>query len=243
MSPQPAKEGERQKTGPEKSAYVPCALLFGDSGPILASHQALGERKISSRLALFMNKDCHPYFGAQLVIPHDEGQKMIRLLICRFLATTRSPASSPAERSRALMIRSPCLSGSGSADGGMFDMISKIIYPDVPFKYGPSAEVSLPAQKEGRAIEAFFRGRFAELSPAPSGKLFPIFIQCRGSRVFTDPRTMSKMSKDQVKIALDSLVEAAKAKQVDVSRVVCISPYPANVGLIEKMRNGRRKGS
>ncbi|RGP58862.1 hypothetical protein FSPOR_11744, partial [Fusarium sporotrichioides] len=57
-------------------------------------------------------------------------------------------------------------------------------------------------------------------------------------RAFTDPRTISKMSKDQVKIALDLLVEAAKAKQVDVSRVVCISPYPASVGLIEKMRKG-----
>ncbi|RGP70895.1 DNA helicase, partial [Fusarium sporotrichioides] len=168
MSPQPAKEGERQKTGPEKSAYVPCALLFGDSGPILASHQALGERKISSHLALFMNKGCHPYFGAQLVIPHDEGQKVSEDKGSGVCHTS----SSPAERSRALMIRSPCLSGSGSADG-MFDMISKIIYPDVPFKYGPSAKVSLPAQKEGRAIEAFFRGKFAELSPPVSSPPLP----------------------------------------------------------------------
>ncbi|KAK6715305.1 hypothetical protein SNK04_006238 [Fusarium graminearum] len=100
--------------------------------------------------------------------------------------------------------------------------------------------VDLPAHKEGRAIEAFFRGKFSELSPAPTGKLLPIFVHCKGSRVFTDPRTMSKMSKDQVKIALDLLVEAVKAKNVDVSRVVCITPYAANVGLIEKMRKGRQ---
>ncbi|CVL08874.1 uncharacterized protein FPRN_14657 [Fusarium proliferatum] len=122
---------------------------------------------------------------------------------------------------------------------GMFDMISRIIYPDVPFKYGPGSQVSLPAHKIGRDVDAFFRGKFSELFPAPSGKLLPIFVHCKGSRVFVDKRTMSKRSPDQVKITLDLLAELVKATKVDASRIVCIAPYAANIGLIERMRKGR----
>ncbi|KAG5793069.1 hypothetical protein H9Q69_007878 [Fusarium xylarioides] len=122
---------------------------------------------------------------------------------------------------------------------GMFDMISRIIYPDVPFTYGPSSQVALPAHKIGRDVEAFFRGKFSELSPAPSGKLLPIFVHCKGSRVFTDPRTLSKRSPDQVKITLDLLAQLVQATKIDASRIVCIAPYSANVGLIDKMRRSR----
>ncbi|WXC46458.1 hypothetical protein QX201_006156 [Fusarium graminearum] len=77
MSKQPAEKVESQKTDPRKSEYVACALLFGDAGPILACHEMLGiDKKISSRMALFKNKDCHPYFGVQLTIPRDQGQKV-----------------------------------------------------------------------------------------------------------------------------------------------------------------------
>ncbi|KAF5670263.1 DNA helicase [Fusarium circinatum] len=122
---------------------------------------------------------------------------------------------------------------------GMFDMISRIIYPDVPFKYGAGSQVSLPAHKIGRDVENFFRGKFSELSPAPSGKLLPIFVHCKGSRVFVDKRTMSKRSPDQVKIALDLLAQLVKATKIDPSRIVCIAPYKANIGLIDRMRKGR----
>ncbi|EXM17002.1 P-loop containing nucleoside triphosphate hydrolase [Fusarium oxysporum f. sp. vasinfectum] len=122
---------------------------------------------------------------------------------------------------------------------GMFDMISRIIYPDVPFKYGPGSQVGLPAHKIGRDVEAFLRGKFSALSPSPAGKLLPVFVHCEGSRVFTDPRTLSKRSPDQVKITLDLLAELVRATKIDASRIVCIAPYAANIGLIEKMRKGR----
>lgn len=50
---------------------------------------------------------------------------------------------------------------------------------------------------------------------------------------------MSKRSPDQVKIALDLLAQLVKATKIDASRIVCIAPYSANVGLIDKMRRGR----
>ncbi|KAM0186963.1 hypothetical protein ACHAPI_011470 [Fusarium lateritium] len=117
---------------------------------------------------------------------------------------------------------------------GMFDSISKIIYPDVPFDYGDACRITLPGHKIGVDVEAFFRAKFPDCAPAPAGKLRPIFVHCKGSRVFTDPRTMSKKSPDQAKVALDLLVELVQAKQIDVTRVVCIAPYAANVGLINK---------
>lgn len=41
-SKEPEKKEESQKTGPKKSTYIRCALLFGDAGPILASHEKFG---------------------------------------------------------------------------------------------------------------------------------------------------------------------------------------------------------
>lgn len=100
--------------------------------------------------------------------------------------------------------------------------------------------VTLPAHKPGQDIEEFFRAKFPdELAPAPKGKLYPIFVHCQGSRVFVDQQTLSKRCPDQVKIALDLLAEAVKAKKIDPARAVCIAPYKANVTLIENMRKRR----
>ncbi|KAG8672211.1 hypothetical protein FPOAC1_005473 [Fusarium poae] len=115
MSPPTAKV-ESQKTGPKRSTYISCALLFGVAGPIQPAMKYWASTARSALAWLFMNKDCQRK-----------------------------------------------------------DMLSR-----------PSL----------------------------------------------------KMGKDQVKIALDLLVEAVKTKKVDPSRVVCISPYAANVGLIEKKRRG-----
>ncbi|KAF4991590.1 hypothetical protein FGRMN_7709 [Fusarium graminum] len=122
---------------------------------------------------------------------------------------------------------------------GMFDSIAKIIYPDVPFDYGPGCRITLPEHKIGVDVDAFFCAKFPDCAPSPAGKLRAIFVHCKGSRVFTDPRTMSKKSPDQVKVALDLLVELVQAKKIDVTRIVCIAPYAANVGLINKELKGR----
>lgn len=118
---------------------------------------------------------------------------------------------------------------------GVFDIISKVIYPDVPFTYHASRAVSNPEFKVGHEIEAFFRGKFSDLRPAAEGTLQPIFVHCEGSRVFVDPKTGSKRSQHQVKVALDLLSEMVQALNVDVHDVVVIAPYMANVNLINSM--------
>ncbi|KAF4996451.1 hypothetical protein FGRMN_4508 [Fusarium graminum] len=120
---------------------------------------------------------------------------------------------------------------------GMFDMIRDCIYERSDFTYGPGSAITLPDHKVGRDLEAFFLAKFpGQLSPAPAGKLHPVFVHCEGSRVFVDSQTMSKRSPDQVKIALDLLTEAVEGKEIDPARVVCITPYKANATLTEKMR-------
>ncbi|KAG5657908.1 hypothetical protein KAF25_007941 [Fusarium avenaceum] len=118
---------------------------------------------------------------------------------------------------------------------GIFDIISKVIYPDVPFTYHASRAVSNPEFKVGHEIEAFFRGKFSDLRPAAEGTLQPIFVHCAGSRVFVDPKTGSKRSQHQVKVALDLLSEMVQTLNVNVHDVVVIAPYMANVNLINSM--------
>ncbi|KAF9774577.1 hypothetical protein IL306_007409 [Fusarium sp. DS 682] len=119
---------------------------------------------------------------------------------------------------------------------GMFDLVAKAVYHDVPFGYGLRCRIDLPEHKPGRDIESFFLAKFPdELTPSPAGRLLPIFVHCEGGRVSTDPRTGSKRSPDQVKIALDLLVELLNATQISTSSIACISPYKANVGLINSM--------
>ncbi|KPM37738.1 hypothetical protein AK830_g8828 [Neonectria ditissima] len=119
---------------------------------------------------------------------------------------------------------------------GMFDMVSKIVYPSVPLEYAQSCEISLPQFQVGRDLEAFVQERYPAVTAPPAGTLKPVFLHCEGSRVFVDDMTGSKRSPDQVKIALDFAVDFVKTKKVDAGRIVVIAPYAANVDLIDRMR-------
>lgn len=70
-------------------------------------------------------------------------------------------------------------------------------------------------------------------SPCPEGKLLPVFVHTPGSRVHTDEATGSKKSVDQVTIALDFMVDLVKSKNIDTSKIGIISPYAANVELLD----------
>ncbi|KAM5349632.1 hypothetical protein ACJ41O_006137 [Fusarium nematophilum] len=118
---------------------------------------------------------------------------------------------------------------------GMFDLVSKVIYPDVPFEYGPSCDASLPQFQLGRDLESFVRERHPGLAQAPAG-LAPIFVHCEGSKVWTDPLTSSKRSPHQVEMALDFIADFVKSKKADPARIVPIAPYAANIQLIKSMR-------
>ncbi|KAF4339915.1 DNA helicase [Fusarium beomiforme] len=101
---------------------------------------------------------------------------------------------------------------------GMFDLVAKTIYPDVPFQYGPRSSIDLPKNEAGRDIEAFFLAKFPdEMTPSPEGKLLPIFVHCRKGRVSIDSRTNSKTSLDQVKMELDTVTELVHATHIDAS--------------------------
>ncbi|KAM5359153.1 hypothetical protein ACJZ2D_014692 [Fusarium nematophilum] len=100
---------------------------------------------------------------------------------------------------------------------GMFDIISKAIYPYVPLEYAPSCDISLPQFQLGRDLETFARERHPELAGAPAG-LAPIFVHCEGSKVSGYQFTSSKRSPDQVKIALHFIAGFVNSKEVvDVS--------------------------
>lgn len=119
---------------------------------------------------------------------------------------------------------------------GMYDWLSELIYSDVPFEYAPSCRVDQPQFSLGRALEEYVQAKYPEVKPVPKDKLLPVFLHCEGSRVFVDELTKSKRSPDQVKIALNFLVDFVKTKQVDPARLALIAPYAANVDLINRMR-------
>lgn len=123
---------------------------------------------------------------------------------------------------------------------GMFDTVANIIYPYVPYEYSDSCAVDLPEFQAGRDLEDFVPERYPEITPAPTGTFQPVFMHCIGSRVFTDDLTGSKRSPDQVRIALDFIVDLVKSKKVNPAQIVVIAPYAANVDLTARMRKQPR---
>ncbi|KAM0325796.1 hypothetical protein ACHAQA_007098 [Verticillium albo-atrum] len=119
---------------------------------------------------------------------------------------------------------------------GLFDIIAKEIYPDVPFTYGESCDVSLPGFATGHLLETYIQQTYPKVSPPPAGTLSPLFLNCAGSRVWADPRSGSKKSYDQVKIALDFAVALIKSKHGKAEDIVILSPYAANIEAVATMR-------
>ncbi|RSM06136.1 hypothetical protein CDV31_009233 [Fusarium ambrosium] len=119
---------------------------------------------------------------------------------------------------------------------GTFDMMAGSVYPDIPFEYAASRSIDNAEFQIGQDLEAFAQARFPALAKCPEGTLKPFFVHCEGSYVFTDPSTGSKRSPDQVTVALDFAAEFVKSKKADPARIVFISPYAANVRVINGMR-------
>ncbi|PNP52921.1 hypothetical protein THARTR1_06436 [Trichoderma harzianum] len=114
-------------------------------------------------------------------------------------------------------------------------MVSRIIYPGVPHVYAASCNTATPSFDSVRALESYLHEKYPTVTPCPEGKLLPVFIRTPGARVYTDDTTGSKKSADQVKIALDFMVDLVKSKNIDPSKLVIISPYAANVKLFDRM--------
>jgi len=116
---------------------------------------------------------------------------------------------------------------------GMFDTVSRFVYPEVPIRYSsPYCDVSSPKFAAGRALEEFIQDRYPnQISPCPKDKLWPVFLHVPG-QVETDNATGSKRAPGQVNAALRFIVEFTKKKNVDPKKLFILSPYKANISLI-----------
>jgi hypothetical protein len=125
---------------------------------------------------------------------------------------------------------------------GLFDATSRVIYPGVPLVYASSCDIANDAFSAGRALESYIQEKYPTVGVCPENKLLPVFIHTPGSRVFTYATTGAKMSLDQVKIALDFLLDLVKSKpDIKPSQITILSPYSANVHILEKKLRGSHK--
>ncbi|KAM3440550.1 hypothetical protein MY4824_001998 [Beauveria thailandica] len=118
---------------------------------------------------------------------------------------------------------------------GMFDIPSKVIYPDVPFTYSRSCDISRPEFKIGRDLESYLRRVFPRLAAPPHGRVRPVFLHCPRSETVQDKITgSSRMNSEQVTIALNAVAGFIKASRADPARISILSPYAANVAEIKQ---------
>ncbi|KAI0901692.1 P-loop containing nucleoside triphosphate hydrolase protein [Annulohypoxylon nitens] len=113
---------------------------------------------------------------------------------------------------------------------GLFDVVSQTIY-NVPPRYHSSCGIENDKFKAGRELEAFITSRYPDVSPSLPDRLSPVFIQCEGTKVETNPTTGSKKSHDQVVVALNLIHDLVRETSVNASQVTLLSPYSANVEL------------
>ncbi|KAH7316633.1 P-loop containing nucleoside triphosphate hydrolase protein [Stachybotrys elegans] len=117
---------------------------------------------------------------------------------------------------------------------GNFDIAAKVFYPGLPLEYGDLCDIAQPKFQIGCELEAFMLAKFPNLKPSPSGTLGPFFVHCPNARVFRDQTTGSKRSPDQVRIALDLIVDFIKSSNADPSRICVITPYKSNMEEIKR---------
>ncbi|KAF5525579.1 hypothetical protein CGCA056_v002807 [Colletotrichum aenigma] len=107
---------------------------------------------------------------------------------------------------------------------GLFDIIGKVIYPDIPVRYGPDCNINLPQFEIGHRLEAYFRERFPDLLAHAKDKFAPIFVHCNDTLVYVNPVTGSKRSPDQVHTALSFAADFITKNSVDPSKLAILKP-------------------
>ncbi|RSL42821.1 hypothetical protein CEP53_011993 [Fusarium sp. AF-6] len=125
---------------------------------------------------------------------------------------------------------------------GLFDLSKRFVYPDVDCTYGPGCSIELDAHRIGRDLESFVLDKHPQLNAAPTDSLQPIFIHCEGSHCHVEPMTKSKSNRDQVVVALDFILDfiSSTAGRVEPSQIAIITPYTANMHVIEEVRKGMK---
>lgn len=120
---------------------------------------------------------------------------------------------------------------------GLFDLCQKSIYPNLPFKYAPSCEITLATHSDGVKMENYLRKKYPGLqAPADTDALLPVFFHKSLTKTFMDPVTMSRINEDQVHLALKFLTELVGKTGIDPDNIAVISPYKANTRFITRLR-------
>lgn len=122
---------------------------------------------------------------------------------------------------------------------GLFDIVGNVIYPDLPVKYADYCDISNPCFAIGHKLESHLQEQYPDLCSPEEGKFAPAFLHCDDAFVQVTA-TKSKRSTDQVRIALDFAVKFVVEKSVDPASVTILSPYEANVTLIDGLRKKDR---
>ncbi|PHH81078.1 hypothetical protein CDD80_3360 [Ophiocordyceps camponoti-rufipedis] len=117
---------------------------------------------------------------------------------------------------------------------GLFDICHKGIYANVPLEYGSESDIDLPRHAPGRALETFMKGKFPDLE-SETGLLLPICVHVQGTKCLKDRVTSAFRNEEMVRKALDLLVELVEGSSVNASHLVAVSPYKADVALINEI--------
>jgi hypothetical protein len=117
---------------------------------------------------------------------------------------------------------------------GLFDTCHREVYSDLPFTYGPGSH--LAKHPVGQAVERYLATRFPKLKSSPAGSIREVFVHCPGTVCIVDPVTKSKRNPDQVDNALEFLGDLVKKSGIPPSSMAIITPYKANVDLVERRR-------
>ncbi|RSL87080.1 hypothetical protein CEP52_015632 [Fusarium oligoseptatum] len=133
---------------------------------------------------------------------------------------------------RLMRIQWPCWSSQrqNRIVNGDFDLAREIFYPELgdKFEYGDQCAVS---KRPGASqLESWVRRQFPGIKPSPTGKIWPVFINC----LHTAVRTIgtSRVNYGQAEIALALMETLIKAHG---TKFVVVSPYRVTKAYLESL--------
>lgn len=105
-----------------------------------------------------------------------------------------------------------------------------------PLRHLPPRGNDLGNHATGVNLENYLRAKFPKLAPAVARTLSEVFVHCQGTKCLVDEITHSKRNPDQILNALDFLADMVKTARISAADIATITPYAANVELINRRR-------
>ncbi|PON20809.1 hypothetical protein TGAM01_v210317 [Trichoderma gamsii] len=90
------------------------------------------------------------------------------------------------------------------------------------------------AHRNGVKLEAFLKQRFPNLPSPAENTMEPVFVHCTNSQSNCDSATGSMSNLGQCEVALQLLVDLVNDAKIDPAQLGVITPYKANVGIMER---------